>query len=291
MSALPAYRRGELAAEALRNELDYGSRPIDNLWRAIRRDLDLDLAFHGFTQQGGDGLYHWDGRRGLIVINKANRPARQRFTGAHEIGHHFMHRPEGNAAFLIADQNVYETGGEEQEVEANSFAACFLAPTAALRREVEGKDPDQFRVDDIIPLMAIYGLSCESLIYRLKNIDFLRQADMNRLLHEAKGQVTTLLELYGHDEDALVPHGSDLPQGYVRIVVEMYRNQAISEGRLATLLRVSKTRARELARSLPSEESSVSADVREILDEVEAEGPDELDEEEETRERELAQAN
>lgn len=241
---------GEQAARALRLELELGFAPIADLWSLIR-DRGVDLAFHGFGSDGGDGLYFWNGERGLIVLNTSGRkPLRLRFTAAHELGHHEMHR-HTVAKVLLTDQEIRSDSSDTSEREANAFAAELLAPRAALLRDIEGRDEDSLEPVDVVKLMRRYGVSYESLLYRLMNVGAISSRSRQRLETAGKGQVRNLERALGFDEEAAFGHhGQSLPEEFVLNVVHLYHEGAIDDERLAELLRKSRASAVELAREV-----------------------------------------
>ena len=72
-------------------------------------------------------------RNGRVIVNSAHHLVRQRFTIAHEIGHHRLHTRHGNP-------------GSEAERQADAFAGALLVPPAMLRAAVaEDTDFDALR--------------------------------------------------------------------------------------------------------------------------------------------------
>jgi Zn-dependent peptidase ImmA (M78 family) len=234
---------GQLAADELRLARGIGVSPIADLWEFIEAEPHLELAFHDF---GGDadGVYRWDGRRGLIVINAATRAfGRKRFTAAHELGHHIMHR-DGAKIVEIADKNVLDHRGERREVEANAFAAHLLAPTMAMQQACSGTPASKLTVEQVVELMIDYGLSFRTAVYRLHNSGRITARDRDRLIDESSGQVEWALGAHGHREDPKRP--TDLPPAYTAEVLRLHRKQVIDDERLAELLGLTVEDARGL---------------------------------------------
>ena len=110
----------------------------------------------------------------IIGVNALHHPNRQRFTMAHELGHHVMHRPhiEGTAhidrgfAILLRD-TVASQGTDRMEIEANAFASELLLPKHLLEPHV---DVDGFDLDDVDHLQSLakrFKVSLSALQYRL----------------------------------------------------------------------------------------------------------------------------
>lgn len=71
-----------------------------------------------------------DEREFSILVNQDEPPERQRFTAAHELGHYFLHRNLLRVGTEIKDRYILKAEGvsDENEEEANQFAAAFLMP-------------------------------------------------------------------------------------------------------------------------------------------------------------------
>ena len=109
----------EYAAATLRMHWSLGDRPIDGLLELIEERGGSIIGWH--QEWGFDALSGWAGRSPILVLNTAVPPDRQRFNAAHELGH------------LVMEQ----TGDAKMdELFAHRFAAAFLVPAEAARREL-----------------------------------------------------------------------------------------------------------------------------------------------------------
>jgi Zn-dependent peptidase ImmA (M78 family) len=254
---LEPHVRGARAAHALRFELGLDSAPIGDLWDVINQ-RGVALAFHDFAANGGDGLYLWDGGRALIVVNsaKSKQRLRQRFTAAHELGHHELHRSRDHQ-LLVADRDVEAEDTDDWEREANAFAANLLAPDRSLRQDMDMVDRESEAIDprDVVRLMRRYGLSYTALLNRLVHSGCLRARDRERLANEV-GVVGSLARASGFDFDALFPPGPPLPEDYVLSVVELHQKGVITPTRSAELLRTTAAKASEIAAATTLAEGS-----------------------------------
>jgi hypothetical protein len=226
-----------------------------------------DLAFHDFGANGGDGLYLWNGNRGLIVLNAAGRkPTRLRFTAAHELGHHEMHR-HTMPSVLLSDEDVLHEEQTDIEKEANSFAAELLAPQAALRRELDGRDSASITPVDVVQLMRSYGLSYESTLWRLFNSSVITMPDKDRLTEEGRGRVGQIEAALGFDEKQLFgPPRERLPEEFVLDALRVYREGAVDKGRLSELLRRPPEEALKLAQEIEPEPDAHNSTIDKLLD-------------------------
>ena len=253
---------GEQAARALRLDVDLGFAPISgpHLWSLIA-ERGVDLGFNRIGTNAGDALYLWDGERGLIVLNLSGRKAtRLRFTAAHELGHHEMHRH--SVAKLILSDSDTRHADTDVEKEANSFAAELLAPAAALRKELADKTSEEVTPVEVVQLMRTYGISYQAMIWRLFNARLITAGDRKALEDQGAGRVNQLEAALGFNEDVLFgPPTQTLPEDYVLNALAIHREGAIDDSRLADLLRVKKADAVKLASEI---EPTISPDGAEI---------------------------
>jgi Zn-dependent peptidase ImmA (M78 family) len=234
---VPPWKQGEDAALALRLRLNYGNRPV-NVWDAIRK-VGAGLALEDFGEDGGDGRYLNKEGRALIIVNRAKRITRQRFTAAHELGHHDMHR-HGRPNFVIRDDDIFGHLNDPLEVAANAFAGNFLAPDAGLAETLGDKRNNDVAPEDVVSLMGDFGLSYEATIYRLHNARLVTATRRDELLAAGRGNVDWLLAELGVDEDKVLPNKAalHLPPDYVEHVSTLWRHRHISDVRFAEMLRL-----------------------------------------------------
>lgn len=118
--------------------------------------LDLNYVEHDRIASEKDGFEpagSLDRRRNTIVVSRHFGYTAQRFTGAHEIGHYLLHPFAGDrVAHRDRPLTAGMAGGRPAyEVEADHFAACFLAPARLLRKSFQdrfGREPLQ--LDDLV---------------------------------------------------------------------------------------------------------------------------------------------
>ena len=113
----------------------------------------------------------------VIGVNAGHAPVRQRFTIAHELGHHFLHIEES----LRVDRTVQAklrgpTAGEgtdADEVEANLFAAELLMPAKFLQRDIEELGSVDILDEGALARLAKkYRVSAQAMMYRLVNLGY-----------------------------------------------------------------------------------------------------------------------
>lgn len=111
------------------------------------------------------GHYSYRDGRPLITYNLTDAPVRQRFTIAHEIGHHVygdLDAPRDTSEQFSARAR------DPREVAANRFAAGLLMPAALVKHLVLEQ-----RVTDLSKLAKTFGVSTAAMEFRLKAIGLL----------------------------------------------------------------------------------------------------------------------
>ena len=109
----------------------------------------------------------------VIVVNSAHHPNRQRFTMAHELAHHVLHKGyladhvHVDKGILRRDQRSSE-GADIKEIEANAFAAELLMPKACVRQFQNVDINDDF---ELAQLAKKFKVSASAMAIRLDNLD------------------------------------------------------------------------------------------------------------------------
>lgn len=117
---------------------------------SIRMASDAFFGLSVSEQEGGPA----------VIVNVWDRISVERwiFSAAHELGHLLMH---------LDSFNVDESSeNQEEEVEANIFAAHFLMPESSFRKEWEEAYGLAF-VDRVLKVKRIFQVSYKTVLYRL----------------------------------------------------------------------------------------------------------------------------
>lgn len=144
-------------ARALRVRWRVPSGPIPNVL-ALLESVGVVVVVRALGTNAQDAVSTWphDADRPPVMLINTGMPAdRQRFTTAHETGHLVMHR-------LPADN---------QEHEADAFAAEFLAPAGDVEPQLAGLTTRDF--PRLLELKSQWGLSVAALIRRAKDLDLI----------------------------------------------------------------------------------------------------------------------
>ena len=101
-----------------------------------------------------------------IVFNVVDHKLRQRFTVAHELGHHILHH--GNS-FRDPAKNFSLNNYDPKEAGANRFAAELLMPEDSLKFFVYRRGMKQ------VPQLAeTFKVSEQAMLFRLKNLGWVK---------------------------------------------------------------------------------------------------------------------
>jgi Zn-dependent peptidase ImmA (M78 family) len=146
-------------------------RSIARLLRAVVETVSAHTDISGMLYRKSDGA--------VIGINEEHHPNRQRFSIAHELGHLCLHENElyldrGGPSVFWRDA-VSGQGVDDDEIEANHFAASLLMPREFLISDIrQGQVPAEAlsRGDEraIEVLARRYRVSPQAMTLRLINL-------------------------------------------------------------------------------------------------------------------------
>lgn len=170
--------RVEAAARRLLNSANIDELPVPV--ERLARDEGALVSYQPFEAQDISGLlYRAKGAAPVIGVNSSNPKARQRFTIAHELGHLTLH--EGHDLILerLVRLNFRDatssTASDEEEIEANQFAAELLMPRAMVQRNLavllQGRPLSDLEL--VRRLARRFEVSQQAMEYRLAGIGVL----------------------------------------------------------------------------------------------------------------------
>jgi Zn-dependent peptidase ImmA (M78 family) len=149
--------------------------PVDKLVAAE----GIRLAFEPMGGDDVSGMLYRRGATTVMVVNAQHHAHRQRFTMAHEIGHHRLHDSDayldGNATLRFRDRTS-ATGTDREEREANAFAACLLMPSPWVHDRFIGLVRSHRSTDEndaIAQLAQQFDVSEQAMRFRLVNLGLL----------------------------------------------------------------------------------------------------------------------
>lgn len=119
--------------------------------------------------------------KAVIGVNATHPDTRVRFTLAHELGHFLLHEGEtvhfdGRRPGMTVSLRGVEAskGTDDNEKEANLFAAELLMPARFLEKDLRGEHMDLMDEDALKDLATKYKVSVQALTFRLNNLGYIQ---------------------------------------------------------------------------------------------------------------------
>jgi len=161
------------AAKLLSNcDIDLASVDVTNRdeiaidLKKIADSHSIRIEYHDFSDNIS-GVFFKKNNKLFLGVNSNHHEVRQRFTIAHEIGHHVLHTDD----ILHHDDEKMHFRADRiqssEETEANFFAAEILMPAALIEKCVEN---DIVYVNE---LASCFNVSPQAMKYRLTNLGYL----------------------------------------------------------------------------------------------------------------------
>lgn len=167
--------KAKARAAALRLIEEHGVRtapvPLDRIIRAA----GVVVQYGPFDGELSGMAFIKDGQP-MIGVNSLHASTRQRFTLAHELGHILLHRPMLEASGVYVDKgslrrdSLASEGVDDQEIEANNFAAELLMPEPLLVAALDGHNLDFEDEEAVQALAKKFKVSTMALQFRVQRI-------------------------------------------------------------------------------------------------------------------------
>lgn len=251
-----AVRQGEFVAQEERRRLSLGTAPIINAAETISEQGVWTAAVN--LPDSLSGLFVNHPSIGLaILVNINHRPVRRRFSYAHEYAHSLFDRAE--TITTTRSQNAEQLA----EKRANAFAAAFLMPADGVAehlRQIDKGSPSRhsqtlfdvandamvetelrtrpgsqsITYQDVASLARRFGVSYETAMWRLRGLGHIGAGEAESLHRQKDIGNKYMRELGFEDEshNASEMPAQELRAQLVRLVVEAFRQEEISRGRL-----------------------------------------------------------
>ncbi len=245
MSFVAEREKGQAAARGARVRLGLGlEAPLSDAVVVVE-DLGGVPVTVLELPSGLAGLQGRKHERSFIFVNGAEPPARQRFTLAHEFGHvELGHAGSVDYVSDVFDDHGGGRGRPPAEVQADGFAAEFLAPLAGVRRWLEavGDPPDD--LETVVRLADYFHISAEVALYRLQAARRLTRGKVEplkaQILEGRHGSLARRLGLGEADDTLSRAHGRlpRLPRATVTYAAIAYERGLLGVEQIARLLEV-----------------------------------------------------
>jgi Zn-dependent peptidase ImmA (M78 family) len=126
--------RADVAARALIDRFGLDAPPVD--LNKVAAELGM-IVVRKAVESTVNGMLMCRDDKVVVGLNEDGTPESQRFTLAHLIGHHQIHRKR-DLLLDVVDRyslgNLSSMPTDREEAEANRFAAALLAPEPIVRR-------------------------------------------------------------------------------------------------------------------------------------------------------------
>lgn len=189
-----AHRRAAVMAAEIHADLGVDfTKPVDP-FSAIE-ELEIVLAF-GRLGRGVSGMYLPAGNgqpTAGIIIHAGHPRTRQRYSAAHELGHHaFDHAPEADGDLEVLRRR--EQGWSDEEKEAEAFGAWFLMPRRLVRVGLKALGIDHPRDPlDVYALSLWLGTSYTATALHLSTIRLVDRSTADRWAEVKPRDIKTMI--------------------------------------------------------------------------------------------------
>ncbi len=209
-------------ASRLRSEILPDDQPID-IFEFLRERSDIVFIRRSGSNPQIDGIYVRDERAGtgFIYLNRAKPLGRQRFTAAHEFGHHVLGHVEELDVDVMAEQQ------SQEERDANRFAAELLVPRRGVMKFAIKEKLDPTMIEGAIRVAKHFRVTLQPALIQMKWADLVTGADVSRLLVKAAALKPNPFAEY---ETLESPDKAELPSRYVEAVARAYHAGKITAG-------------------------------------------------------------
>lgn len=253
---LPGDVRAQAEQDALelRQRIGLGTGPISDIVTLLELELGARVYVRRFDGRIS-GLFAYDETLGPCILLNANHPRdRRNQTAAHELGHFVSARREPE----ILHKDEPEQSREERY--ANAFGRAFLTPARAVKQKFHEITAGSSHLTrrHIIILAHFFGVSREAMVRRLEEVGLVKPGTWNWF--QSNGGIT--------DDQAHQVLGDRTPPDDLKteadrpttlrlnmLAAEAYRQDLLSEGQLARLLRLDRIELREILDGLDIEGS------------------------------------
>ena len=149
-----------------------GKDRLTELATAIEAKLFVDVMVESLGENGPMGLCITDSAFSFILVNADQLRSRALFTLAHELGHIL----NSDATTINIDRDLRARSDEERLT--NAFAAAFLMPESEIRDTINEYGRG---AESLARMLMGFGVSYETLIYRLHNLGIINAEGRDRL--------------------------------------------------------------------------------------------------------------
>lgn len=253
--------QGERVADEERRRLGLGYGPIADMADLITTQGVWASGVRGLPN-AMSGIFLRHSSIGLVILVNHDHPrSRKRFSYAHEYAHALLDRKTASA--IVSSK---ENAQEFIERRANAFAAAFLLPAEGVRWFLEllhkggpsrryrttstsvGDDPveaedrpapgsQRITYQDIVALAHHFDVSYPMAVYRLSDLGYISPDEKKSLLERSAlgSRILARTDDFNEEQATTRRPNRDLLDQIVRLAVEAYRREEVSQGWLRDL--------------------------------------------------------
>ncbi len=167
----------------------------------------------------------------FMLINANHPTCKQNFSIAHELYHLFVQED-----FKV--QLSFQNNKDDIEKQADFFAVHLLMPEQGILELIpENEQNKEITLRTIFKISSYYGVSYETILNRLLNLQLLNIQSYNDAKVIAKIGIKKLASQYGSDTKLYESGNQNLIIGeYTGLATQLFEKEVISEMHYATLL-------------------------------------------------------
>jgi Zn-dependent peptidase ImmA (M78 family)/DNA-binding XRE family transcriptional regulator len=248
---MPIKSAAESIAVAERHRLGLGDAPISQLRDILEQDVGLRIFYLQMPQKYSEVYSYNEQVGGCMAINANHPEERRRWSMAHGYLHFLAHRQKPEFHF----DGQYQRFPESEQL-AETFSKYFLMPTSGLLKRFNDmyRTHGKFTPTNLFTLAHYYGVSVETLVYRLEEMELLPTGTGDKLRDRGL-KVRKVQEELGLEQ---IPQRIDMmPLHYQHLAIEALDQGLITEGRFADFLSVNRLEARRIAEALREHSSGM----------------------------------
>ncbi len=172
-------KRVQAVVDDLLDRFNISAPPVDV--KKIVKGLSIQINEGDLGEISG--LVFSKGTQVIIGVNEKHSQNRQRFTIAHELGHHYLHSQSPlyvDKVFSVRlRDHVSSEAVNPEEIEANAFAAELLMPSKMIMEDIHAQtnfiDYEKDGLDSVLKALASrYEVSEQAMTIRLMNLGVIR---------------------------------------------------------------------------------------------------------------------
>lgn len=218
----------EMLAAKFRAETGFSrSEPLD--MKTVLRKCNILTVYRSLSEKAYGMSLRSKSRDKFVLINSNSTIGRQNFTIAHELYHLFYdENPRPHICGMEADSVT--------EKNANMFASVLLMPEESILKQIPSNESikNALGIATVLRLEQLYGVSRESMLYRIKSVGLIDEKRLQILLKYPK--IETAKE-YGYDTSLYMPGNDGMFIGdFGAIARELLEKGKISEGHYVELM-------------------------------------------------------